>query len=441
VTVKLAKPGSVTSPATSPTDDGALATEIVSLGCRLNTFEAEVMRSHAAAAGLKGAVIVNTCAVTRESERQSRQAIRRARRRDPDATIIVTGCAAQIDPGAFAAMVEVDHVIGNAEKLAPGTFAEFAESGTAPRMAVSDIMDLRETAHHLVEGFEGRARAFVEIQQGCDHRCTFCIIPYGRGNSRSASVGEVVRQAEHLVAAGYREIVLTGVDLTDYGTNLPGRPRLGEMVRRLLTLVPGLERLRLSSIDVAEVDDTLFDLITNEPRLMPHLHLSLQSGDDLILKRMKRRHTRAQAVDFCAAIHAARPEIAFGADLIAGFPTESEEMFAATLNLVEDAGLTWLHVFPYSVRPGTPAARMPGLPGTIVKERARRLRAAGEAARDRFFESCIGGTESVLIEQPGLGRTGRFAHVALTGAAETGCIKAAKIVGAADGRLRGNILP
>ena len=440
MTVKLARHGSVASPTTSP-DDGTRATEIVSLGCRLNAFEAEVMRSHAAAAGLKGAVIVNTCAVTRESERQSRQAIRRARRRDPDATIIVTGCAAQIDPGAFAAMVEVDHVIGNAEKLAPETFADFAESSTAPRMAVSDIMDLRETAHHLVEGFEGRARAFVEIQQGCDHRCTFCIIPYGRGNSRSASVGEVVRQAEHLVAAGYREIVLTGVDLTDYGANLPGRPRLGEMVRRLLTLVPGLERLRLSSIDVAEVDDTLFDLITNEPRLMPHLHLSLQSGDDLILKRMKRRHTRAQAVDFCAAVHAARPEIAFGADLIAGFPTESEEMFASTLNLVEDAGLTWLHIFPYSVRPGTPAARMPGLPGAIVKDRARRLRAAGEAARDRFLESCIGGTESVLVEQMGLGRTGRFAHVALTGAAETGSIKAAKIVGAADGRLRGEILP
>jgi len=438
MSLKLAKHGS----AIREPGDGAKtrATEIVSLGCRLNTFEAEVMRSQAATAGLRGAVIVNTCAVTRESERQSRQAIRKARRQDPDATIIATGCAAQINPRAFTDMVEVDHVIGNAEKLAPETFTNLAK-GNMARLTVSDIMELRETSPHLADGFEGRARAFVEIQQGCDHRCTFCIIPYGRGNSRSATVGQVVRQAEHLVAAGYNEIVLTGVDITGYGADLPGRPSLGEMARRLLNLVPGLERLRLSSIDVAEVDDTLFDLIINEPRLMPHVHLSLQSGDDLILKRMKRRHTRAQALEFCDAVRAARPDVAFGADLIAGFPTEDEEMFRHSLDLVEDAGLTWLHVFPYSARPGTPAARIPGLPGIVVKERARRLRAAGVAARDRFLGNCIGKTQSILVEQPGLGRTGGFAHVAFSGSVAIGSVQMARIEGASEGRLQGNILP
>jgi threonylcarbamoyladenosine tRNA methylthiotransferase MtaB len=428
-------------PGTHGPAQGGAAAEIVTLGCRLNALEAEVMRAHARAAGLENAVIVNTCAVTRESERQSRQAIRRARREAPGATIIVTGCAAQIDAPAFAAMAEVDHVIGNAEKLRPETFRALAAGGTAPRLQVSDIMAVRATAPHLVEGFEGRARAYVEVQQGCDHRCTFCIIPFGRGNSRSATVGEVVRQAEHLVAAGYREIVLTGVDLTGYGADLPGRPSLGEMVRRLLKLVPGLERLRLSSIDVAEVDDALFDLITSEPRVMPHLHLSLQAGDDLILKRMKRRHSRAQALDFCDSVRNARPEIAFGADLIAGFPTETEAMFENTLALVADAGLTWLHVFPYSARPGTPAARMPGLPGGAVKERAARLRAAGEAARDRFLESCVGGTETVLVEAPGIGRTGRFAHVDLEGEAATGTVLRARITGAAAGRLAGAVQP
>ncbi|MDH3240524.1 MAG: tRNA (N(6)-L-threonylcarbamoyladenosine(37)-C(2))-methylthiotransferase MtaB [Alphaproteobacteria bacterium] len=419
----------------------AAPTEIVTLGCRLNAFEAEVMRGHAAAAGLRRAVIINTCAVTRESERQSRQAIRRARRQDPGATIIVTGCAAQINAAAFTAMAEVDHVIGNAEKLAPETFRAFASGTPAPRLQVGDIMAVRETAPHLVEGFEGRARAYVEVQQGCDHRCTFCIIPYGRGNSRSAPVGEVVRQAQQLTAAGYREIVLTGVDLTGYGADLPGRPSLGEMTRRLLRLVPGLERLRLSSIDVAEVDDVLFQLITTEPRIMPHLHLSLQAGDDMILKRMKRRHSRAQAADFCASVRAARPEVAFGADLIAGFPTETEAMFDNTLALVEDAGLTWLHVFPYSARPGTPAARMPALPGPVVKDRARRLRAAGDAARASFLASCVGGTETVLVEQPGLGRTGRFAHVALSGEAATGAIVTARITGADGRRLTGIAAP
>ncbi len=422
-------------------DADAAPAEIVTLGCRLNAFEAEVMRGHAAAAGLRRAVIVNTCAVTGESERQSRQAIRRARREDPDATIIVTGCAAQIHPDAFNAMAEVDHVIGNAEKLAPETFKALAAGGPVPRLKVGDIMAVKETAPHLVEGFEGRARAYVEVQQGCDHRCTFCIIPYGRGNSRSAPVGEVVRQAQRLTAAGYREIVLTGVDLTGYGADLPGRPSLGEMTRRLLKLVPDLERLRLSSIDVAEVDDVLFKLITTEPRVMPHLHLSLQAGDDMILKRMKRRHSRAQAIEFCAAVREARPEVAFGADLIAGFPTETDAMFENSLELVRDAGLTWLHVFPYSARPGTPAARMPGLPGPVVKDRARRLRAAGEAARATFLASCVGGIETVLVEQSGVGRTSRFAHVSLTGEAATGSVVRARITGTDAGRLTGIVAP
>ena len=421
--------------------DGSPA-EVLTLGCRLNAFESEVMRGHAAGAGLTDAVIVNTCAVTAESERQSRQAIRRARRENPGATIVVTGCAAQVNPGAFAAMAEVDHVVGNAEKLAPETFARIAGRG-APlgRVAVNDIMSVKETAGHLVEGFEGRARAFVEVQQGCDHRCTFCIIPFARGNSRSAPLGDIVRQVGHLLAAGYREVVLTGVDLTAYGADLPGAPSLGQMVRRLLACVPALERLRLSSLDVAEVDEALFELIVHEPRVMPHLHLSLQSGDDLILKRMKRRHTRAQAIAFCEAVRRLRPEVAFGADLIAGFPTETEAMFQNTLALVGEAGLTWLHVFPYSARPGTPAARMPGLPGPVVRERAKRLREAGRAARDGFLASCVGATEDILVERPGLGRTGRFAHVALAGCAATGAVVNARITAAREGRLEGRIVP
>ncbi len=462
MTVMLAKRG---RPATPSSRGAGPKTEIVSLGCRLNAFESEIMRTHAAAAGLERAVIVNTCAVTGEAERQSRQAIRRARRDNPGATIVVTGCAAQINAHAFAAMAEIDHVIGNSEKLAPETFQRLAraragEGEAPPRVAVSDIMAVREIAPHLVDGFEGRARAFVEVQQGCDHRCTFCIIPFGRGNSRSVPVGEVVRRTQHLVDAGYKEIVLTGVDLTGYGADLPGRPSLGQMTRRLLDLVPDVAVLRLSSIDVAEVDDALFDLITTEPRIAPHLHLSLQSGDDIILKRMKRRQSRAQAVDFCARVRSARPEIALGADLIAGFPTETEAMFERSLGLVEEAGLTWLHVFPYSPRPGTAAARMPAVPGAMIKHRARRLRAAGITARDRFLDSCIGHSEQVLIERPGVGRTGRYAHVDLGdvdrgdvdlgdvdlgdvdrgGAAETGSIVAARIEGAANGRLFGRIL-
>jgi threonylcarbamoyladenosine tRNA methylthiotransferase MtaB len=415
-------------------------TEVLSFGCRLNAFEAEVMRGHALRAGLTDTIIVNTCAVTTEAERQARQAIRRARRDNPDATIVVTGCAAQINPDAFAQMPEADHVIGNIDKLKSEIFDRLTNTDDLPRVVVNDIMSVRETAAHLVEGFEGRARAFVEVQQGCDHRCTFCIIPFGRGPSRSAPIGDIVAQAEKLVMAGYREVVLTGVDLTAYGADLPGCPTLGQMVRRLLNCVPTLARLRLSSLDVAEVDDELFRLITTEPRIMPHLHLSLQAGGDMILKRMKRRHTRAQAIDFCAAVRSVRPDVVFGADLIAGFPTETDAMFEDTLALIKDAGLTWLHIFPYSARPGTPAAKMPAHSGDVVRARAKQLRTAGEAARDRFLNSCIGQTEDVLVEQPGLGRTRHYAHVAISGTAAVGDVVMAKITQARDGRLEGRVL-
>ncbi|HRQ83329.1 MAG TPA: tRNA (N(6)-L-threonylcarbamoyladenosine(37)-C(2))-methylthiotransferase MtaB, partial [Azospirillaceae bacterium] len=326
--------------------------EIVTFGCRLNAYESEVMRGHARAAGLSEVVIVNTCAVTSEAERQARQTIRKLRRERPDAKIVVTGCAAQIDPARFAAMPEVDRVLGNQEKLAPESWGLAATE----RVAVNDIMSVKETAAHLISGFEDRARAFIQAQQGCDHRCTFCIIPFGRGPSRSVPIGAMVEQVRALTAAGYREVVLTGVDITSYGPDLPGAPSLGQMIRRLLAAVPELPRLRLSSLDPVEIDDDLWRLIENEPRLLPHLHLSLQAGDDMILKRMKRRHSRADAVAFCERARRARPDVVFGADLIAGFPTETDEQFDNTLRLLEDCGLTWLHVFPYSPRPGTPAA-------------------------------------------------------------------------------------
>ncbi|MEK9646859.1 MAG: tRNA (N(6)-L-threonylcarbamoyladenosine(37)-C(2))-methylthiotransferase MtaB [Alphaproteobacteria bacterium] len=388
------------------------APEILTFGCRLNAFESEVMRGHAAAAGLENAVIVNSCAVTAEAERQVRQAIRRARRTNPDATIVVTGCAAQIDPEKYAAMDEVDRVVGNEEKLRAETWSFGAET---PDISVNDIMTARETAPHLISGFEGRARAFVEIQQGCDHRCTFCIIPFGRGNNRSVPIGVIVEQVRRLVAKGYAEIVLTGVDITDYGRDLPGRPALGEMIRRLLALVPELPRLRLSSVDPAEIDDALFGLIADEPRLMPHFHISVQSGDDLILKRMKRRHGRADIEAFVARARDLRPDAAFGADIIAGFPTESDAAFANSLSLVDACGLTWLHVFPYSKRPGTPAAKMPQLPGDVRKARAAELRAAGAKQVARFLDARIGATDDVLIEQGTEGRTPHFAQVRLEG--------------------------
>ena len=392
--------------------------QIITFGCRLNSFESEVMRGHAQAAGLDDVVIVHTCAVTAEAERQARQAIRRAKRERPDARIVVTGCSAQISPDAYGAMPEVARVLGTAEKLEFGRWQELTGPGAEPaRVVVSDVMALRDTAQHLVNGLDGRTRAFVQVQNGCDHRCTFCIIPYGRGNSRSVAVGEVTAQARRLVEAGYREVVLTGVDLTSYGKDLPGQPTLGQLTRRLLKLVPELPRLRLSSIDPAELDPDLLDLLAHEPRLMPHLHLSVQAGDTLTLKRMKRRHTREDVLRLCDQLRALRPEIAFGADLIAGFPTETEAMFERTLDLVDEAGLAYLHVFPYSARKGTPAARMPQVPKPLRKERAVRLREAGGRALQRHLERRIGRGERVLIERSGGGRTESFAPFRLEGAA------------------------
>ncbi len=419
----------------------APAPEIVTFGCRLNAFESEVMRERAREAGLGDAVIVNTCAVTREAERQARQAIRRARRERPGARIIVTGCAAQIDPARYAAMPEVDQVVGNREKLDAGTFAPTAPSapGSHPRVLVDDIMAVKETAGHLIRGFEGRARAFVQVQQGCDHRCTFCIIPYGRGPSRSVPVGEVVRQVRRLVAGGTAEVVLSGVDIADYGKDLPGRPRLGQLARRILALVPELPRLRVSSLDPVELDQDLLRLLAEEERLMPHLHLSLQAGDDLTLKRMKRRHLRADALELCDRVRRLRPDVAFGADLIAGFPTEDEAMFANTLSLVADCGLTYLHVFPYSPRPGTPAARMPQVPAATRKARAARLRAAGEAALARFLAGRVGREERVLVEKPGFGHSAQFAPVDWSdpAGARPGEIVTLRVAAADRGRLVG----
>lgn len=411
------------------------APEIITFGCRLNTYESEVMRNHANAAGLTDTVIINTCAVTSEAERQARQAIRRARRKKPDARIIVTGCAAQINPDAYAGMPEVDAVLGNQEKLEAASF--LALDSSEP-VRVDDIMTASETASHLVEGFDGRTRAFIQVQNGCDHRCTFCVIPFGRGNSRSVPIGAIVEQVETLITNGYREIVLSGVDITSYGADLPGRPRLGQMVRRLLANVPELPRLRLSSIDVAEIDDDLLDLIAHEPRLMPHLHLSLQAGDNMILKRMKRRHTREQAITFCNDVRRLRPDAVFGADIIAGFPTETDTMFANSLALIAECDLPHLHVFPYSPRPETPAARMPQLPHEVIKQRAALLRAAGETALDNFLAAEIGQTRAVLVEKPGLGRSEQFALVELDDKTITpGTIVETEITGASASRLSG----
>ena len=406
-----------------------MSAEIVTFGCRLNAYESEVMRDHAA--GLDDTIIFNTCAVTAEAERQARQAIRRARRRTPDARIIVTGCAAQIDPARYAAMAEVDQVLGNGEKLDPQAFCRTNNE----RVQVNDIMVLADTAAHLVSGFEGRARAFVQIQNGCDHRCTFCIIPYGRGNSRSVPLCEVVAQTRQLVDAGYNEIVLTGVDLTSYGGDLPGRPSLGQITHRLLAQVPDLKRLRLSSIDVAEVDAGLMDLIAHEPRLMPHLHLSLQAGDDMVLKRMKRRHTHADALAFCETARALRPDIAFGADFIAGFPTEDDAMFQRSLDLVTEASIGLLHVFPYSGRAGTPAARMPQVPKAIRKERAARLRTAGDEALARYLAGLVGYRIEVLVEQGVDGRSEHYARVRLDSEHPAGSLVYATVTGAGDGML------
>jgi threonylcarbamoyladenosine tRNA methylthiotransferase MtaB len=402
------------------------------LGCRLNTYETEAMREMASAAGLEDMVVVNTCAVTAEAVRKARQEIRRMRRDNPSARLIVTGCAAQTEPETFSAMKEVDAVVGNAEKMRPDTWMALLNE-TEP-VQVDDIMSVRETAGHLIDGFGTRSRAYVQIQNGCDHRCTFCIIPYGRGNSRSVAAGVVVEQVRRLVARGYNEVVLTGVDLTSWGGDLPGAPRLGELVQQILRLVPELPRLRLSSIDGVEADPALMEALA-EPRLMPHLHLSLQSGDDLILKRMKRRHLRNDAIRFCQEARAIRPDVTFGADIIAGFPTETEAMFENSLRLVEECDLTWLHVFPYSVRRGTPAARMPQVPGAAIRERASRLRSAGEAGVERHLSAQIGRQHRVLLESPQMGRTEQFAEVRFPGNQPIGAIVPTRIAAKSGGVL------
>ena len=412
--------------------------DLVTFGCRLNSFESEVMRRHATDAGLDDVVVVHTCAVTKEAERQARQAIRRAKRERPGARVVVTGCGAQIDPETYAAMAEVDRVVGNEEKLDPATWARLF-AADAPAVQVADIMTVREVAPHLVDGFDGRTRAFVQVQQGCDHRCTFCVIPYGRGNSRSVGAGAVTAQVRTLLAAGYREIVLTGVDLTSYGKDLPGRPTLGAMLKRLLTLVPELERLRLSSLDPAEIDPDLEELITREPRLMPHVHLSVQAGADLVLKRMKRRHLRDDVIRLTDRLRTKRPELAFGADLITGFPTETDAQFDDTLALVDEAGLSFLHVFAYSPRPGTPAARMPQLEPRVRKARAAALRAKGAAAMTRLLERLVGAEHEVLVERGGRGHTPHFAPIVLAGGAEAGALVRARAHGHKDGRLEGRV--
>lgn len=387
--------------------------QLVTFGCRLNTYESEVMRDLATKAGEGEAIIFNTCAVTSEAERQARQAIRKARRDNPNARIIVTGCAAQVSTAKFAEMPEIDRIIGNDLKLKPEAWGVTPDEA---RVEVNDIMQVRETAQHLIEGFDGRARAFVQVQQGCDHRCTFCIIPYGRGNSRSVPAGAVVEQVRKLVENGYAEVVLTGVDVTSYGHDLPGKPTLGMLVRRVLKLVPDLPRLRLSSLDPVEIDDDLWAALAEEERLMPHLHLSVQAGADLILKRMKRRHLRADAIAVAEKALRLRPDTVFGADLIAGFPTETDEHFQDSLKIVSEANLTYLHVFPYSPRPGTPAAKMPQLPGSTIKARAAELRAAGQAALTRYLDTQAGRVEEILFEEETLGRTPHFVPVTgLTG--------------------------
>ena len=400
-----------------------MSLDILTFGCRLNAFESEVMRGHAEAAGLD-AIIVNTCAVTAEAERQARQAVRRAYRTNPGTKIIVTGCAAQIAPEDWAGMPGVTRVLGNADKLKAASWHDSAS------MLVSDIMEVRQTAAHLIDGFGSRARAFIEIQQGCDHRCTFCIIPYGRGPSRSIPMGAIAGQIRRLVASGYHEVVLTGVDITSYGNDLPGTPKLGQLVRRLLAAVPELPRLRLSSIDPAEIDDDLWQAIEGEPRLMPHLHLSVQAGSDMILKRMKRRHSRAQVIEAAARARALRPEIALGADLIAGFPTETDEMFQDTFGLIEEAGLEFLHVFPYSARRGTPAAKMPQIPMPIRRERAAHLRAAGEAALVRHFAAQTGRRISALAESVSKAHAEDFSPVQFTVPVTPGALVRARVTGA-----------
>jgi threonylcarbamoyladenosine tRNA methylthiotransferase MtaB len=407
--------------------------EVLTFGCRLNALESEVMRQRAGEAGLGDAILVNTCAITAEAVRQAKQAIRRARRERPEARIVVSGCAAQVDPQSFAAMPEVDLVLGNAEKLTVAGYALHNVVGETARVRVNDILSVRETAGHLIDGLDGHTRAFVEIQNGCDHRCTFCIIPHCRGNSRSVPMGAVVEQVRRLTRHGHAEVVLTGVDITAYGADLPGAPALGSLVKAILKQVPELKRLRLSSIDSIEVDAALLDAIASEERLMPHLHLSLQSGDDLILKRMKRRHSRADAVRFTEEVRRLRPDVVFGADLIAGFPTEDEAMFANSLRIVDACDLTYVHVFPYSSRPGTPAARMPQLDRGLVRARAERLRARGAAALAAHLDAERGAVRRILVENGGVGRTEHFTLAEISGT--RGEIVTARITGRTDRAL------
>ena len=411
-----------------------MGAEVITFGCRLNAYEAEVMRS----AAPDGSVVINTCAVTAEAQRQARQAVRRARRDNPQARIIVTGCAAQIDPDSFAEMDEVDLVLGNVEKLRVESY-DFGV-GAEERVRVNNIMSVRETAPQMLDGFAGRTRGFVQVQTGCDHRCTFCIIPYGRGNSRSVPAGEVVAQVRRLTENGYKEIVLTGVDITSYGADLPSQPKLGNLVQRILKMVPELPRLRLSSIDSIEADDDLMAAFAEEERLMPHVHLSVQAGDDMVLKRMKRRHLRADTIRFCAEVRRLRPDVVFGADIIAGFPTETEAMFQNSLKLVDECGLTFLHVFPYSARPGTPAARMPQVNGTVIKERAARLREAGAVAEARFYSGEVGQVREVLVESAETGRTAHYAAVSLDGAAVPGGIVPVEMTGHGADGLQGRLV-
>jgi len=409
------------------------------LGCRLNAYESEAMKDLGTKAGLENAVVVNTCAVTSEAVRSSKQQIRRLRRENPSAQIIVTGCAAQTEPQTFADMGEVDLVIGNTEKMQAQTWQNVAKGpdflGAVEKILVDDIMSVRETASHLIDGFGTRSRAYVQVQNGCDHRCTFCIIPFGRGNSRSVAAGVVVDQIKRLVDKGFNEIVLTGVDITSWGADLPATPKLGDLVQRILRLVPDLPRLRISSIDSVEADPALIDAIASEHRLMPHLHLSLQAGDNMILKRMKRRHSREDAIAFCNDMRAARPDIIYGADIIAGFPTETEEMFQNSLRLVEECDLTWLHVFPFSPREGTPAARIPSLDRSVIKERAGRLRAAGMLRVQAHLAAQVGKTHQVLIENPTMGRTEGFTEVRFEMDQPVGQIVTAQICGTKDQQL------
>ena len=410
-----------------------MSVEIVTFGCRLNGYESEAIRARAGEAQLQNAVIFNTCAVTAEAVRQSRQAIRKMRRQRPQARIIVTGCAAQTEPQTYAAMAEVDQVLGNQEKLKADSYAGFVPE----RVQVNDIMSLRETAGQMVDSHDGHTRAFLQVQNGCDHRCTFCIIPYGRGNSRSVGMGEVIAEARRLAEKGFAEIVLTGVDLTSYGSDLPGAPSLGQLVRKLLKLVPDIKRLRLSSLDSIEADAALLAAIAEEERLMPHFHLSVQSGDDMILKRMKRRHTSADTIAFCETVRRRRPDAAFGADFITGFPTETDAMFENSLKLVDAAGLSFLHVFPFSPRTGTPAARMPQLGRTVAKARAAQLRAKGETALAAHFKGLVGTRKEILLEKGGIGRTACFAPVRFDGIA--GDFVTVSVTGTGNGQLIGQL--